>query len=53
MCGICGVVSAHHGEVMQPHTIVAMRETFYHRGPDQAGLYIGPGVGLGHRRLSI
>jgi asparagine synthase (glutamine-hydrolysing) len=30
-----------------------MRETLHHRGPDQAGLYIAPGVGLGHRRLSI
>src|SRR6185312_9132361 len=24
-----------------------------HRGPDEAGLYLGEGVGLGHRRLSI
>ena len=53
MCGICGAVSVNHAEVIEPRTIIAMRETLHHRGPDQAGLYIGPGVGLGHRRLSI
>src|SRR5262249_48348770 len=53
MCGICGAVSVDHAEVVEPYTIIAMRETLHHRGPDQAGLYIGPGVGLGHRRLSI
>jgi asparagine synthase (glutamine-hydrolysing) len=30
-----------------------MRDTITHRGPDGSGLHIGPGVGLGHRRLSI
>src|SRR6516165_8353620 len=30
-----------------------MREAIRHRGPDQAGYYLAPGVGLGHRRLSI
>ena len=24
-----------------------------HRGPDADGFYVGPGIGLGHRRLSI
>ena len=30
-----------------------MRDSISHRGPDGAGLYLAPGVGLGHRRLSI
>jgi len=30
-----------------------MRDVMVHRGPDAAGLYIGPHIGLGHRRLSI
>jgi asparagine synthase (glutamine-hydrolysing) len=53
MCGICGVISADPGEVIHSQMVIAMRETLHHREPDQAGLYIGPGVGLGHRRLSI
>jgi asparagine synthase (glutamine-hydrolysing) len=53
MCGICGIVSADRWELIERGTLIAMRETLHHRGPDQAGLYIGPGVGLGHRRLSI
>jgi asparagine synthase (glutamine-hydrolysing) len=30
-----------------------MRDSIAHRGPDGEGLYLAPGVGLGHRRLSI
>jgi len=30
-----------------------MNETQFHRGPDEGGLHTEPGVGLGHRRLSI
>jgi len=30
-----------------------MCDTMPHRGPDDDGFYCGPGVGLGHRRLSI
>jgi asparagine synthase (glutamine-hydrolysing) len=53
MCGICGVISVDANERIDPELILRMRETLVHRGPDDAGLYIGPGVGLGHRRLSI
>ncbi len=53
MCGICGIVtvSAHDGP--SPGLIERMRDTLLHRGPDGAGVHMGPGVGLGHRRLSI
>ncbi len=30
-----------------------MNESQFHRGPDEGGLHLEPGVGLGHRRLSI
>jgi asparagine synthase (glutamine-hydrolysing) len=30
-----------------------MNETQHHRGPDEGGLHIEPGLGLAHRRLSI
>ena len=30
-----------------------MNETLRHRGPDDGGVFVGPGIGLGHRRLSI
>jgi asparagine synthetase B (glutamine-hydrolysing) len=30
-----------------------MNEAQLHRGPDEGGLHVEPGVGLGHRRLSI
>ena len=30
-----------------------MNESQHHRGPDEGGLHLAPGIGLGHRRLSI
>jgi asparagine synthase (glutamine-hydrolysing) len=30
-----------------------MNESQHHRGPDESGLHLAPGVGLAHRRLSI
>jgi asparagine synthase (glutamine-hydrolysing) len=53
MCGICGVVSSDSSEPIDPRVIGRMRDSLAHRGPDDKGYYIGPGVGLGHRRLSI
>ena len=31
----------------------SMTDAVTHRGPDESGLHLEPGVGLGHRRLSI
>jgi asparagine synthase (glutamine-hydrolysing) len=53
MCGICGIVSIDPRERITSSMVVHMRDTLTHRGPDDCGVYIGPGVGLGHRRLSI
>jgi asparagine synthase (glutamine-hydrolysing) len=53
MCGIAGIVDLRGG--VEAATIVRMRDTLRHRGPDDAGLWVSPDgiVGLGHRRLSI
>ena len=53
MCGICGIVVARGGQVLERALIERMRDAIAHRGPDGAGTHMGPGVGLGHRRLSI
>jgi asparagine synthase (glutamine-hydrolysing) len=33
--------------------LAAMTDAVAHRGPDAAGYHVAPGIGLGHRRLSI
>ena len=55
MCGICGIV----GIVDEP-VLRRMADALRHRGPDDAGFYLGADptdghtrVGLGMRRLSI
>jgi asparagine synthase (glutamine-hydrolysing) len=54
MCGICGIaIPKQLNRQVSESRLVAMRDTLAHRGPDDAGLYLGDGVGLGHRRLSI
>jgi asparagine synthase (glutamine-hydrolysing) len=53
MCGICGAVRLQAPGPISEAAIVAMRDTMPHRGPDDEGVYLAPGVGLGHRRLSI
>jgi len=52
MCGICGIYNK-GGAPVSSGTIVRMREVMVLRGPDDAGIYIGDHIGLGHRRLSI
>src|SRR5262245_30779308 len=54
MCGICGIaIPKQLNRLVNESRLVAMRDTLTHRGPDDAGIYLGDGVGLGHRRLSI
>jgi len=56
MCGIVGVFEhgRTEGSVAEP-LLTRMRETLYHRGPDDQGLFISADrrVGLGIRRLAI
>src|SRR5882672_7979823 len=53
MCGICGIAYAEPTRTVDRERLVSMRDLLAHRGPDGVGAYFGPGVGLGHRRLSI
>ena len=50
MCGIAGVLSS--GRI-DPLVMRRMVATLRHRGPDDEGIWIDGGIGLGHRRLSV
>ena len=60
MCGFAGVCWTAKGEAIAAADLQRMLQTLIHRGPDDEGMYLfadsaesGPGVALGHRRLSI
>ncbi|MCP5195976.1 MAG: amidotransferase 1, exosortase A system-associated [Gammaproteobacteria bacterium] len=53
MCGITGIFDIRHRREIDRDLLHRMNESQHHRGPDEGGLHIEPGVGLGHRRLSI
>ncbi len=53
MCGICGIVHRDASYTVSKRALLEMRDTLTHRGPDDAGQYLAPGVGLGSRRLAI
>lgn len=53
MCGITGVIDV-KGKAEIPRALLErMNQSLLHRGPDAGGVHIEPGIGLGHRRLSI
>jgi asparagine synthase (glutamine-hydrolysing) len=53
MCGICGLFEFGNNREVSRDLVHRMTETIIHRGPDDEGIYVGPGIGLGFRRLSI
>lgn len=53
MCGIVGLFDTRGKREIDPQLLVRMNQSQFHRGPDEGGIHIEPGVGLGHRRLSI
>ena len=53
MCGITGAFRYADGPAPDEATGLRMVETLNHRGPDDGGLLVAPGVLLGHRRLAI
>lgn len=53
MCGIAGLFHCGTVKPVDPARIVMMTDALVHRGPDGSGVWTAPGVGLGHRRLSI
>ena len=54
MCGINGIAyTSRSGRRINEGVLAAMRDCVFHRGPDDAGIFIDGNIGLGHRRLSI
>jgi asparagine synthase (glutamine-hydrolysing) len=53
MCGIAGKLNFDPAASINRERLAAMTAVVAHRGPDADGFYVAPGLGLGHRRLSI
>jgi asparagine synthase (glutamine-hydrolysing) len=53
MCGIAGLFHPQVPKPVEAARIRVMADSLAHRGPDGSGVWTAPGVGLGHRRLSI
>ena len=53
MCGIAGIVGEKDDNWVDYDVIRRMCQTIIHRGPDDEGLFVKDGTGLGMRRLSI
>jgi asparagine synthase (glutamine-hydrolysing) len=53
MCGIAGVVSTTRESDITEALVHHMCQQIVYRGPDDEGLYVADGAGLGMRRLSI
>jgi asparagine synthase (glutamine-hydrolysing) len=53
MCGIVGIFDTLGKSEISRDLLSRMNETQFHRGPDEGGIHIEPGLGFGHRRLSI
>ncbi len=59
MCGIAGFADTYRSDARAPRNdadfalVHRMCEVIRHRGPDDEGIHVEPGVGLGMRRLSI
>ena len=53
MCGITGQFDTRGTRAIQRAVLQRMNDSQTHRGPDEGSLHIEPGLGFGHRRLSI
>ena len=53
MCGITGIFDTRGGKPVDDRVLRRMNDSQHHRGPDEGSVHIEPGLGLGHRRLSI
>ena len=53
MCGITGIFDTRGSSEINRVVLQRMNDSQVHRGPDEGSLHVEPGVGLGHRRLSI
>ena len=53
MCGITGLFDTRATRAASGTALQRMNDSQHHRGPDEGSVHLEPGVGLGHRRLSI
>jgi asparagine synthase (glutamine-hydrolysing) len=53
MCGVVGLFDPRGRREVERSWLVRMADRLAHRGPDGDGFYQAPGIGLGHRRLSV
>lgn len=53
MCGIAGIFDTRGQRPIDEGLLSRMNQVQFHRGPDEGGVHLEPGVGLAHRRLSI
>src|ERR1041384_91708 len=53
MCGIAGIVYSDRERPVEESVVRRMCSAIRHRGPDDEGIFVSGGVGLGMRRLSI
>jgi asparagine synthase (glutamine-hydrolysing) len=53
MCGIVGILDTRGRREVDRALVRRMNDTQHHRGPDEEGVHFEPGLGLGHKRLSI
>jgi asparagine synthase (glutamine-hydrolysing) len=53
MCGIAGIVASTREASVTEAQVREMCDRIIHRGPDDEGIFVADGAGLGMRRLSI
>jgi asparagine synthase (glutamine-hydrolysing) len=53
VCGLAGIFDSRGGGEIDRALLARMTDSLIHRGPDDSGYHLAPGLGLGHRRLSI
>ncbi len=53
MCGIAGIFDLTGEREFDRALVDRMNQVQFHRGPDEGGVFLEPGVALAHRRLSI
>jgi asparagine synthase (glutamine-hydrolysing) len=53
MCGIAGIIDLSGNRTFGDDVIHRMTQAIIHRGPDEEGYFLRPGIALGSRRLSI
>ena len=53
MCGIVGLFDTRGKKPIDRQLLLGMNQIQAHRGPDEGEVHIEPGLGFGHRRLSI